>query len=158
MTIENLDLETRSKIYSYTKKVLRKYQKGITTGKLTADKFAESILSDGSINNILDEKYTNEEEFKDSYINYINTLINIQNDSLSKNKNKKLQNHNLLSSISQKIKLKNLLNSTGYSLTIPMDYLNSNELDNIIKYIETGSIDLGNERIYNYVNPNTNAH
>ncbi len=156
MTIENLDLETRSKIYSYTKKVLRKYQKGITTGKLTANQFAENILSDGSINNILDEKYTNEEEFKDSYINYINTLINIQNDSLSKNK--KLQTHNLLSSISQKIKLKNLLNSTGYSLTIPIDYLNSNELDNVIKYIETGSIDLGNERIYNYVNINTNAH
>ena len=156
MTIENLDLETRSKIYSYTKKVLRKYQKGITTGKLTANQFAENILSDGSINNILDEKYTNEEEFKDSYINYINTLINIQNDSLSKNK--KLQTHNLLSSISQKIKLKNLLNSTGYSLTIPIDYLNSNELDNVIKYIETGSIDLGNERIYNYVNPNTNTH
>lgn len=156
MTIENLDLETRSKIYSYTKKVLRKYQKGITTGKLTANQFAENILSDGSINNILDEKYTSEEEFKDSYINYINTLINIQNDSLSKNK--KLQTHNLLSSISQKIKLKNLLNSTGYSLTIPIDYLNSNELDNVIKYIETGSIDLGNERIYNYVNINTNAH
>ncbi|QJA09311.1 hypothetical protein HF520_10235 [Romboutsia sp. CE17] len=156
MTIENLDLETRSKIYSYTKKVLRKYQKGITTGKLTANQFAENILSDGSINNILDEKYTSEEEFKDSYINYINTLINIQNDSLSKNK--KLQTHNLLSSISQKIKLKNLLNSTGYSLTIPIDYLNSNELDNVIKYIETGSIDLGNERIYNYVNPNTNTH
>lgn len=156
MTIENLDLETRSKIYSYTKKVLRKYQKGITTGKLTANQFAENILSDGSINNILDEKYTSEEEFKDSYINYINTLINIQNDSLSKNR--KLQTHNLLSSISQKIKLKNLLNSTGYSLTIPIDYLNSNELDNVIKYIETGSIDLGNERIYNYVNPNTNTH
>ena len=156
MTIENLDLETRSKMYSYTKKVLRKYQKGITTGKLTANQFAENILSDGSINNILDEKYTSEEEFKDSYINYINTLINIQNDSLSKNK--KLQTHNLLSSISQKIKLKNLLNSTGYSLTIPIDYLNSNELDNVIKYIETGSIDLGNERIYNYVNPNTNTH
>ena len=43
MEIVNLDLETRSKIYSYTKKVLRKYQKGIITGKLTADKFAENI-------------------------------------------------------------------------------------------------------------------
>lgn len=31
MIIEDLDLETRSKIYSFTKKILRKYQKGITT-------------------------------------------------------------------------------------------------------------------------------
>ena len=27
MQIEQLDLETRSKIYNYTKKILRKYQK-----------------------------------------------------------------------------------------------------------------------------------
>ena len=153
MEIEKLDLETRSKIYSYTKKVLRKYQKGIITGKLTADKFAENILSNGDINNILDEKYTHELDFKNSYINYINTLIDIQNDSLSKNKKKKYQpNNNLKPNISQKIKLKNLLESSGRTLTIPIDYLNANDLDNIIKYIQTGAIDLGNERIYNYVN------
>ena len=152
MEIEKLDLETRSKIYSYTKKVLRKYQKGIITGKLTADKFAENILSNGDINNILDEKYTHELDFKNSYINYINTLIDIQNDSLSKNKKKKYQPNNVKPNISEKIKLKSLLKSSGRTLTIPIDYLNANDLDNIIKYIQTGTIDLGNERLYNYVN------
>lgn len=154
MEIKNLDLETRSKIYGYTKKVLRKYQKGIITGKLTADKFAENILSSGFINNILDEKYTHDLEFKDSYISYINTLIDMQNDNLSKNK-KKNKLHNTKPNISQKIKLKHLLETSGYTLTMPIEYLNSNDLDNIIKYIETGSIDLGNERIYNYINLNS---
>ena len=46
MEIKELDLETRNKIYSHTKSILRKYQKGIVTGKLTADKFAKSILCD----------------------------------------------------------------------------------------------------------------
>lgn len=152
MEIVNLDLETRSKIYSYTKKVLRKYQKGIITGKLTADKFVENILSNGSINDILDEKFTHESDFRDSYISYINTLINIQNDNLSKSKKKKYQPTDVKPNIPQKIKLKNLLESSGCTLTIPIEYLNSNDLEHITKYIETGSIDLGNERIYNYVN------
>ena len=68
-------------------------------------------------------------------------------------KKKKYQtNNNVKPNISQKIKLKNLLESSGRTLTIPIDYLNANDLDNIIKYIQTGTIDLGNERIYNYVN------
>ena len=71
MQIDQLDLETRSKIYNYTKKVLRKYQKGITTGKLTADKFAENILSNGFINDILDENILSKNEFKESYTSYI---------------------------------------------------------------------------------------
>ncbi|HBH0860641.1 TPA: hypothetical protein KR680_002978, partial [Clostridioides difficile] len=56
MQIEQLDLETRNKIYCYTKKILRKYQKGITSGKLTADKFADNILSQDFISSILNEK------------------------------------------------------------------------------------------------------
>ena len=44
MLVEQLDLETRSKLYNHTKKVLRKYQKGILSGKITADKFADNIL------------------------------------------------------------------------------------------------------------------
>ena len=96
--------------------------------------------------------YTHELDFKNSYINYINTLIDIQNDSLSKNKKKKYQPNNVKPNISEKIKLKSLLKSSGRTLTIPIDYLNANDLDNIIKYIQTGTIDLGNERIYNYVN------
>ena len=44
MEIRELDLETRNKIYSHTKSILRKYQKGIVTGKLTADKFAKKYF------------------------------------------------------------------------------------------------------------------
>ena len=53
--------------------------------------------------------------------------------------------------ISQKLKLKNLLQDEGYDLVIPIQYLNNNDIDNIINYIETGTIELGNERIYNYI-------
>ena len=134
MQIEQLDLETRSKIYNYTKKILRKYQKGITTGKLTADK---NLLS--------------ENDFKQSYTSYINKLINIQKEDLSKSKKRNVNSTPEKPSISQRIKLKNLLESSGYTLSIPIEYLNSCDVDCIIKYITTQSIDLGNERIYNYV-------
>ncbi|MEG1311974.1 MAG: hypothetical protein RR942_11385 [Romboutsia sp.] len=152
MQIEQLDLETRSKIYSYTKKVLRKYQKGITTGKLTADKFADTILSNGEIDDILDLETLEEQEFKTSYIDYIDTLIDIQNETLTNSKKKKNKAVPEKPTIPQKIKLKNLLASTGYSLSIPYEYLNASDVENIIKYISTNTIDLGNERIYNYVN------
>lgn len=151
MHIEQLDLETRSKIYNYTKKVLRKYQKGIITGKLTADKFADNILSNGSISDILDEETISEKGFKSSYINYIETLINIQNENLANSKKRKNKAVPEKPSITQRLQLKNLLTSTGYSLTIPLEYLNADDVDNIIDYISSGSISLGNERIYNYV-------
>ncbi|RDY28578.1 hypothetical protein CHL78_005160 [Romboutsia weinsteinii] len=156
MLIEQLDLETRSKIYSYTKKVLRKYQKGITTGKLTADKFADNILSDDSISDILDNKLLADEDFKVSYISYIDTLIGIQNESLSKSKKKRIDTTtNNKPTIPQKIQFKNLLESSGYNLLIPYQYLTAIDVDNITQYITTGSIDLGNERVYNYVHKNT---
>ena len=159
MIIEDLDLETRFKIYGYTKKVLRKYQKGIITGKLTADKFAENIISNGSINDIVDEKLTNEEDFKNSYIEYIDMLIKMQNKNLSNNKRSKYATPvNTKPNIPQKLKLKSLLNNGECNLTIPIDYLNSNDVDSIIKYIETGCIDLGNERIYNYVHLEKKTH
>ena len=68
MRIDQLDLETRSKLYNHTKKILRKYQKGIMSGKITADKFADNILSNDSIKNILDSQTLNEQGFKKSYI------------------------------------------------------------------------------------------
>lgn len=151
MQIEQLDLETRSKIYSYTKKVLRKYQKGIITGKLTADKFADNILSNGSIEDILDEKTLAEQDFKSSYIDYIQTLIHMQNETLANSKKKKNKTIPDKPTITQKIQLKNLLSSTGHNLSIPYEYLTAIDVDNIIKYIGTGFIDLGNERIFNYV-------
>ncbi|MGL5313121.1 MAG: hypothetical protein ACRC92_07730 [Peptostreptococcaceae bacterium] len=152
MQIEKLDLETRSKIYSYTKKVLRKYQKGIITGKLTADKFADNILSNGSINDILDEKTLSTQDFKESYIDYIETLINIQNENLVNSKKRKHKATPDKPTVPQKLKLKNLLASSEYTLTIPIEYLSGSDVDNIIQYITTDSIALGNERIYNYVN------
>lgn len=152
MEIKELDLETRNKIYSHTKSILRKYQKGIITGKLTADKFAKNILCDEYINELLSDDLLQEEDFKSSYIDYINTLIHIQNENLaSSRKRKKEKNKVPPANISQKIKLKNLLQNEGYDLIIPIQYLNSNDIESIIKYIETGEIELGNERIYNYI-------
>jgi hypothetical protein len=154
MQVEELDLQTRSKLYAHTKKVLRKYQKGIVSGKLTADKFADNILSDNSISEILDENLLLEQDFKLSYINYIDTLIKIQNSNLSNSKKKKSDTTNNKPTISQKIQLRNLLDSTGYCLSIPDQYLTGVDIENITKYLTTGLIDLGNERIYNYVNKN----
>lgn len=155
MQIEQLDLETRSKIYSYTKKVIRKYQKGIITGKLTADKFADNILSNGSIEDILDENILSQDEFKESYINYIQTLIHLQNEDFSVGKRKKTKTEPLKPTIPQKLKLKNLLLSTNTGLTIPIEYLNGSDVEALIKYLDTGDIDLGNERIYNYIHKST---
>lgn len=152
MEIKELDLETRHKIYSHTKSILRKYQKGIITGKLTADKFAQNILCDDYINHLLSKDLLNEEDFKSSYIEYINTLIDMQNENLTTSrKRKKEKKTELPPNISQKLKLKTLLQDKGYDLVIPIQYLNSSDMESIIKYIETGDIDLGNERIYNYI-------
>ena len=151
MQIEQLDLETRSKIYNYTKKILRKYQKGITSGKLTADKFVENIVSNGYINDILDENILLENDFKQSYTSYIEKLIHIQNENLSSNRKRGSKSITEKPSISQIVKLRNLLQSNGYTLSIPLEYLNRVDIDCIIQYITTQSIDLGNERIYNYV-------
>lgn len=152
MEIRELDLETRNKIYSHTKSILRKYQKGIVTGKLTADKFAQNILCDDYINHLLSQDLLKEEIFKSSYVEYINTLIKIQNENLATSrKRKKEKNKALPPSISQKLKLKNLLQNQGYELVIPIQYLNNNDMSCIIEYIETGNIELGDERIYNYI-------
>ena len=152
MKIRDLDLETRNKIYSHTKSILRKYQKGIVTGKLTADKFAQNILCDDYINHLLSEDLLHEEDFKSSYIEYINTLINIQNENLATSRKRKKEKKIVSPpNISQKVKLKKILQDEGYDLVIPIQYLNNNDMDGIIKYLETGDIDLGNERIYNYI-------
>lgn len=152
MEIRELDLETRNKLYSHTKSILRKYQKGIVTGKLTADKFAQNILCDDYINDILSEDLLKEEDFKSSYIEYINTLIDMQNENLATCRKRKKEKKKVSPpNISQKVKLKNLLSDEGYDLIIPMQYLNGSDMDNIIQYVETGDIELGNERIYNYI-------
>ena len=155
MEIENLDLETRNKLYGYTKKVLRKYQKGIATGKLTADKFAENILAMENMKNWLNENIKDKEIFTKSYTNYIDTLIHNQNEfsipQKGKSKSKSIKQKPSKPTITQLIQLKSILNESGYELIMPSQYLTSEEVENIIKYIKTGKIDLGNERIYNYI-------
>ncbi|HEK8704871.1 TPA: hypothetical protein STU26_003503, partial [Clostridioides difficile] len=47
--------------------------------------------------------------------------------------------------------LKNLLSNTGYNLLIPYKYLTARDIEGIVTLINTGSIELGNERIYNYI-------
>ena len=147
MLIEELDLETRSKIYGLTRKVLRKYQKGISTGKLTAEKFSENILSNDEISSILNFNILNDLDFKASYTDYIQTLIQKQNETIKNSKRKNI----IKPSITQQLELKKLLHETGFELTIPHQYLNENDITNISKYILTGKIDLGNEKIYKYV-------
>lgn len=151
MQIEQLDLDTRSKIYNYTKKVLRKYQKGIVSGKLTADKFADNILSNEDIYNIIDANILDESDFKSSYIDYIDKLISIQNDNLPSYKKGKKKAMPQKPTIAQKIKLKNLLVDNKCNLNIPYEYLNYDDVESIIQYITTGTINLGDERIYSYV-------
>ena len=99
----------------------------------------------------MDKNLLSENDFKQSYTSYINKLIHIQKENLSNSKKRNVNSTPEKPSISQKIKLKNLLESSGYTLSIPIEYLNSCDVDCIIKYITTQSIDLGNERIYNYV-------
>ena len=53
--------------------------------------------------------------------------------------------------------IKNILKNSDYSLNIPIQYLNKKDIEAIIKYIQTGEIDIGNEKIYKYVSrPKTN--
>lgn len=146
MYIKSLDLETRNKLYNKTKKVLRKYQKGIMNGKLSAVTFAESILENGTINDIIENENIVKECFINSYADYIQELINIQNETLNIKKGETQK-----PTVSQRLELKNLLNTTEFKLSIPIDYLNYDDINSIIKYIKTNNLDIGEERIYNYV-------
>lgn len=151
MQIEELSLETRNKIYNSTKKILRKYQKGISSGKLTAEKFADNIFSNKILLNILDESIINQSDFQNSYINYIDALIQNQNENLKNYINSKHNKNTVKSTVSLQILLKNILKNSDYSLNIPIQYLNKNDIEAIIKYIQTEKIDIGNEKIYKYV-------
>ena len=152
MQIEEFDLNTRNEIYNSTKRIIRKYQKGIKSGKLTAEKFADNIFSRKILLDILDESIINQADFQNSYINYINTLMKNQNESLkayikSKN-NKDITKY----TVYLQIYLKRLLKRTDYTLNIPIQYLNISDIEAIIKYIKTDEIDLGNEKIHKYIN------
>jgi hypothetical protein len=155
MDIESLDIRLRTQLYGYTKKVLRKYQKGIASGKLTANIFAQNILEMENMKHWLDENVKNKEEFRKSYINYIDKLINNQSEfsisPKSKLKSKAAISKSTKPTVTQQLQLKNVLKESEYELTMPFQYLTASEVDNIIKYIKTGKIDLGSERVYNYI-------
>lgn len=155
MIIEDFDLYTRNKIYNCTKKIIRKYQKGINSGKLTAEKFADNIFADNILSDILDENILKQADFQNSYINYIDTLIKKQNENFNDYLNSKHNKNTNKSIASIKIQLKNILKNNDYSLNIPIEYLNIKDIEAIIQYINTNKIDLGNEKIYKYVTKKT---
>ncbi|MDO5009999.1 MAG: hypothetical protein Q4E31_04165 [Intestinibacter bartlettii] len=151
MQIEELDLNTRNKIYNTTKRVIRKYQKGISSGKLTAEKFADNIFANKILLNILDESIINQADFQNSYVNYINSLMQSQNENFKSYMDSKYNKSTIKSTVSLQIHLKNILKNSDYSLNIPIQYLNKKDIEAIIKYIQTDKIDIGNEKIYKYV-------
>ena len=151
MQIEELDLNTRNQIYNTTKRVIRKYQKGISSGKLTAEKFADNIFANNILLDILDESVINQAEFQNSYINYINSLMQNQNENFKNYMESKYNKNTIKSTVSLQILLKNILKNSDCSLNIPIKYLNKKDFEAIIKYIQTDQIDIGNEKIYKYV-------
>ena len=156
MQIEELDLNTRNQIYNTTKRVIRKYQKGISSGKLTAEKFADNIFANKILLDILDESIINQAEFQNSYINYINSLMQNQNENFKNYMESKYNKNTIKSTVSLQILLKNILKNSDCSLNIPIQYLNKKDIEDIIKYIQTDQIDIGNEKIYKYVNKPVN--
>ena len=151
MQIEELDLNTRNQIYNTTKRVIRKYQKGISSGKLTAEKFADNIFANNILLDILDESVINQAEFQNSYINYINSLMQNQNENFKNYMESKYNKNTIKSTVSLQILLKNILKNSDCSLNIHIKYLNKKDIEAIIKYIQTDQIDIGNEKIYKYV-------
>ena len=157
MQIEKLDLNKRNQIYNSTKKVIQKYKKGISSGKLTSEKFADNIFTNKILLDILDKSIINQADFQNSYINYINSLMQKQNENFKNYMDSKHNKTIIRSTVSLQILLKNILKNSDYSLNIPIQYLNKKDIEAIIKYIQTGEIDIGNEKIYKYVSrPKTN--
>ncbi|SHH12751.1 hypothetical protein [Tepidibacter thalassicus] len=160
MHIKNLDIKTRTEIHNFTKKILRKYQNGLRTGKLPINIFVENIFLSKNPPKWLKENpnLKNDKEFKNSYEEYIKKIVlkykelemlyKIQDKiGISKSRYKK-------ANIRQQTKLKKLLNQKGYTLTIPSKYLTEKEINYMLEYLNTGSIPLGHERVYNYIKPN----
>lgn len=150
MQILQLDLNTRYTIYAQTKKVLRKYQKGIISGKLTSEQFVISMLKDQTMLSILDDLGIDADDFRETYKSYVDTLISMQNDSILHCK-EKTSDFSRKADCSSIFRLNKILKLKGFNLTIPEKYLTQKDIEGIEKYVTTGDIDLGNEKIYNYV-------
>ncbi|SHK02942.1 hypothetical protein [Tepidibacter formicigenes] len=157
MEMKNLDIKTRTEIHNSTKLTLRKYQKGLRTGKLPINTFVENILKSKNPPKWLKENpnLKTDESFKKSYIEYIKKIVlkykelemlyKIQDKTgMPTSKDKR-------ANVKQQAKLKKLLNQKGYTLTIPSKYLTEKEINYMLDYLKTGSIPLGHERVYNYI-------
>lgn len=152
MLFLDLELCTRYKIYTQTKKILRKYQKGIISGKLTSEQFVNNMVKDKAFLEILDEAKLDIEEFTPVYEDYVDTLITIQNETLSSSgRNPKSSYYSKKASLSSIFKLNQFLTSNQYKLSIPAKYLSEWDVDCIFTFIRTGEIEIGNEKIYKYV-------
>ncbi len=155
MRFSDLNLKVRYDIYTRTKKILRKYQKGIISGKLTAEKFTDNMLKDESMVFYLEEIGIHISEFRQAYKEYVETLITIQNDCLTHHTSKVPSFYSKRADFASIFKLYELLSANGYSLFIPAQYLTEWDIICIEKFLETGNIDVGNEKIYNYIGRNT---
>ncbi|EFD05161.1 hypothetical protein HMPREF0631_1868 [Peptostreptococcus anaerobius 653-L] len=151
MQFIHLDLQTRYNIYTHTKRVLRKYQKGIISGKLTSDQFVDNMLRDKSIVEILNRIPISSKEFRSTYKDYVDKLIDIQNETLAANKYMSKTNSSSKAEYSSIFKLNKLLKDSGFYLSMPTQYLSQKDIESIEKFIMTGKIDLGEEKIYHYV-------
>ena len=150
MKFLQLNLDARYRIYAQTKKVLRKYQKGIISGKLTSEQFVDNMLKDKAMTGILKDINVSIAEFRDTYKEYVDTLIDIQNKSLTKHRDHS-HYYSKRASCSSIFRLNEILLDEGYDLSIPAQYLTQWDIDCIEKFVKTGNIDLGNEKIFNYV-------
>jgi len=151
MQFIHLSLQTRYNIYTHTKRVLRKYQKGIISGKLTSDQFVDNMLRDKSFIEILNRIPISSKEFRSTYKDYVEHLINIQNENLTSNRYKITTDSSTKVDYSSIFKLNKLLKDNGFYLSMPTQYLSQKDIESIEKFVKTGKIDLGQEKIYHYV-------
>lgn len=170
MNIENLNLETRTEIHNFTKKILRNYYKGLKSGKHPTNLFVESILESENPPNWLKDNIhlKDDSEFKQSYIDYILKIVLRYKDLeiiyklqdkktvLNNSKDKKVDlvnSKDKKSDFKHQIILKNKLKEKGYKLTIPPKYLTEKEINYMLEFLNTGNIPVGHERVYNYIEP-----
>lgn len=152
MLFLDLELCTRYKIYTQTKKILRKYQKGIISGKLTSEQFVSNMVKDRAFLEILDEAKLDIDEFTPVYRDYVDTLITIQNETLNTaGRNNSPSYYSRKASLSSIFKLNQFLSSNNYKLSIPAKYLSEWDVDCIVGFVRTGDIEIGNEKIYKYI-------
>ncbi len=157
MHIKDLDIHTRTEIHNFTKKILRKYQKGLRSGKFPISTFIENMLSSKNPPKWLKENMylKTDVEFIKSYTEYIKKIVmkykELEIIYKSQERGKFIDSKDKKSSLKEQLLLKNTLKKKGYELTIPAKYLTEKEVSYMLDYLKTGSIPIGHERVYNYI-------